>query len=81
MKEINLHGMELTEALIEIHYALKECKNEGFNVIEIIHGYHSGTVLKTYIQSPKFLKEMKKDGFMLKRIRSSNQGATRFQIS
>lgn len=80
MKELNLHGFELTDAIIEIHFAIQECINEGDKIIELIHGYHSGSVLKNYIQSKKFIDHFQKEGFKLKRIKASNQGTTRFQI-
>ena len=78
--ECDLHGLEQAEAYIEIIHALKECKTENDNKIHLIHGYHSGTALKSYIQSPKFLAQMKKHGFRLTRIKSSNQGTSSFVI-
>ena len=78
--EIDLHGFELADAIIEINYALKESSNNDEKVIIFIHGYHSGSILQGYIRSPKFLKQMKKNGYVLKRMKSPNQGTTSFQI-
>jgi dsDNA-specific endonuclease/ATPase MutS2 len=78
--EVDLHGFELADAVIEINYALKEISNNGEKVVKFIHGYHSGSILQGYIRSPKFLKQMKKNGYNLKRLKSSNQGTTSFQI-
>jgi len=76
--EIRIRGLELWEALEEISYRLEECQIKGIQEISIIHGYRKGQVLKNYIQSEGFLKEMKREGFRLKRIESSNPGVSNF---
>ena len=76
--EIKIRGLELWEALEEISYCLEECQIKGIQEISIIHGYRKGQVLKNYIQSEGFLKEMKREGFRLKRIESSNPGVSNF---
>ena len=78
---VDLHGFELAEALIEINYGLQECRTDQENDIEFIHGFHSGSVLQSYIRSPKFIAQMKREGFNLTRIRASNKGTTRFQLN
>lgn len=65
--EIALHELELWEALEEIVYKLEECKTRGIREITLIYGFHRGQVLKNYIQSEGFLKEMAKEGFKLKK--------------
>ncbi len=79
--EINLHGFELREALDEISYCLEVCKAKGIQEISIIHGYHGKHVLKNYIESDGFLKEMDREGFKLSRKSSSNPGISNFSIS
>ena len=80
MMEIDLHGLELWEALEEIVYKLEECKTRGIQEITLIHGFHRGKVLKNYIQSKGFLKEMEKEGFKLKKKNNPNSGASNFII-
>ena len=78
--EINLHGFELWEAIDEIIYKLEEYQAKGIREITLIHGYHKGQVLKNYIQSERFLIEMSKEGFKLKRIENPNAGVSSFII-
>ena len=68
------------DALDEISYLLKDCDTRGIREISIIHGFHGGQVLKGYIQSEGFLKEMAKEGFRLKRKESGNQGVSCFIV-
>ncbi len=76
--EIDIHRFELMEALDEIIYRLEEYRAKGIREFSIIHGFHGGQVLKNYIQSEGFLKEMAHEGFQLKRKRSSNNGESCF---
>jgi len=76
--KINLHGFELWEAIEEIIYKLEECQANDIREITLIHGYHKGQVIKNYIQSEGFLKEMSKEGFKLKKIESPNSGVSSF---
>jgi len=78
--EVDIHGFELWGAIEEIIYCLEECKVRGIQEISIIHGYHSGKVLKKYIQSEGFLKEIAREGFRLKMKESSNIGVSCFLI-
>lgn len=78
--EVDIHGFELWEAIEEIIYYLEECKVREIQEISIIHGYHSGQVLKNYIQSEGFLKEIAREGFRLKMKESSNIGVSCFLI-
>ncbi len=80
MMEKNLHGLELWEAIEEILYKLGECQMKGIREITLIHGFHKGQVLKNYIQSEGFLKEMGKEGFKLMRKGNTNRGASSFII-
>jgi dsDNA-specific endonuclease/ATPase MutS2 len=78
--EIDIHGLHLWEAIDEIIYFLEECRLNGIQEISIVHGYHHGKILKDYIRSDGFIKEMRREGFSLKKIKSSNEGVTRFLI-
>lgn len=42
---------ELIEAKDEILLKLEECQIKGENVLEIVHGYHRGHVLRDYVRS------------------------------
>jgi len=77
--ELVLHSYELWVALEEILYHLEECQAKGIREISIIHGYH-GKVIKRYIQSEGFIKEMARDGFQLERKSSSNPGVSCFLL-
>jgi len=78
--DLDLHGYELWEALEEILYKLEECRVMGIREISIIHGYHGRKVLKRYIQSEGFLKEMAREGFQLERKTSPNPGVSCFLL-
>ena len=79
--EIDLHGFELREAIDEISYCLDVCQAKGIQDISIIHGYHGKQVLKDYIESEGFLKEMAREGFKLNRKSSSNPGISHFSLN
>ena len=79
--EIRIRGLDLFEALEENSYRLEECQIKGKPEISIINGNRKGQVLKNYIQSWVFLKEMKREGFRLKRIESSNPGVSSFTFN
>lgn len=78
--EIDIHGQELSEAVIEVLYGLKECDTHSDSRIDIIHGYHAGTVLKNYLRSPKFIKDAAKDGFVLTSLKNANPGITSYLV-
>ncbi len=76
----DLHGYELWEALDEITLVLEECKLNGDSQLELVHGFRQGQVLKNYIQSEGFIKEMAREGFKLIRKQSPNPGVSIFEI-
>ncbi|MBD3214017.1 MAG: hypothetical protein GF311_15515 [Candidatus Lokiarchaeota archaeon] len=78
--EIDIHGLHLWEAIDEIIYSLEECRVRNIDHITIIHGYRHGNVLKDYIRSKGFIKEVKRAGFHLKMSGTRNQGETHFKI-
>jgi DNA-nicking Smr family endonuclease len=78
--KIDIHGLHLWEAIDEIIYCLEECQENDITEISIIHGYRHGNVLKDYVQSSGFIREMKRAGFHLKTSETRNQGETHFQI-
>ena len=78
--KIDLHGLELSEAIIEVDYALKECKSTGDLFLEVVHGFNTGRVLKNYFLSQKFLKSMEKEGFRLAKQPPPNPGTTLYKI-
>jgi len=78
--KIDLHRYELWEALDEIVLVLEECKIKGDSILELIHGFKQGQVLKNYIQSEGFIKEMAREGFNLTRSQTSNPGVSIFKL-
>lgn len=78
--EVDIHGMRLWEAIDEILYRLEECRVNGIEMISIVHGYRHGKVLKDYIRSKGFIREIKRAGFILKKQRTRDQGSTSFLI-
>lgn len=83
MKSIDLHGLELSEAIIEIVYCIREMDLSSDNMLEIVHGYHSGRVLKNYIRSKRFLQDINNEGYKIVPIKSNsnNAGASYFKVS
>jgi len=78
--EIDVHGYELWEAIDEILYILEECRINGDRELVIIHGYQRGQVLKSFFQSKKFLEEMARKGFHLRRKETFNPGISCFEL-
>ncbi|TXT62438.1 MAG: hypothetical protein BAJALOKI3v1_580016 [Promethearchaeota archaeon] len=78
--ETDIHGLHLWEAIDEILYCLEECRVNDIDEITIIHGYRHGKVLKDYIRSKGFIREMKRAGFHLRMRGLRTQGETCFQI-
>ncbi|MBY9006683.1 MAG: Smr/MutS family protein [Candidatus Lokiarchaeota archaeon] len=68
------------EAIDEILYRLEECHEKGEKTIILIHGYHGKHILKSYIESEGFLRDIKRGGFKLKRKSNSNPGQSIFDI-
>ena len=78
--ECDLHGCELSEAIIEVFHALEECAVNEDKFLEIVHGYSHGTVLRNYFRSKRFLQDAVREGYKLRIVKSSNPGKTRFLI-
>jgi len=78
--ECDLHGFELSDAIIEVFHALEECSVNEDKYLEIVHGYYHGTVLRNYFRSKRFLQQTTREGYKLRIVRSSNPGKTQFLI-
>ena len=78
--EIDLHGMELHEAMLEISYALEECKTQDDHHLTIIHGYRGSGILKSYFKSRRFRRDVKREGFDLDFIKDKNPGSSSFKV-
>lgn len=78
--DLDLHGMEFAEAMVEIYLCLEECKKRGDSIITFIHGFHAGQTLKNSIRSPRFLSELSKNGYTLKKSEFKDSGKTTFII-
>lgn len=81
MIECDLHNYRFKEAIEEVIRYLRICWKQKINTIRIIHGYH-GHVLKDYIESSIFLKDMKEEGFIMKMNKnlSNNPGVSVFNL-
>lgn len=78
--EINVHGMQVADAEIELMYALEECKLNGDPFLTIVHGYNLGTAIRDQVRSSKFLGRMRRNGYNLQLERISDKGKTTFNI-
>ena len=78
--ECDLHGFELSDAIIEVYHALEECAVNEDKLLEIVHGYYHGTVLRNYFRSKRFLQQTAREGYNLRIVKSSNPGKTQFLI-
>ena len=78
--EIDLHGLELSEAIIEVYHALAECKMYGDNDLTLIHGYRHGRVLQSYFRSPRFLADTQRKGYTLRAVKSGSPATSKYQI-
>jgi len=78
--ECDLHGCELSEAIIEVFHALEECAVNEDKILEIVHGYYHGTVLRNHFRSKRFLQEAAKEGYNIRIIKSPNPGKTQYLI-
>jgi len=74
-KTIDVHGLTVDMAKIEIERFIASCDSKVKRVI-VIHGYHRGDRLKEFIQS--------RNGIRSKRIKQKrltlNQGQTIFEL-
>jgi len=78
--ECDLHGRELSEAIIEVFHALEECAVNEDKSLEIVHGYYHGTVLRNYFRSKRFLQKASKEGYNIRINKSPNPGKTQYLI-
>jgi DNA-nicking Smr family endonuclease len=79
--KIDLHGLTLDEAIIELRLGVVESLQMDDLVIEIVHGYHGGQVLKTYLHSSQFERDMRKEGITISRLKKgSTPGAMLVKI-
>lgn len=79
--KIDLHGLTLDEAILELKMGLIESLQLDDLMIEIIHGYHTGQVLKTYLHSSRFESDMLKEGIVITRLKKgSTPGAMLVKI-
>ena len=78
--ECDLHGFELSEAIIEVFHALEECTVNEDKLLEIVHGYNRGSVLRNYFRSKRFLQGAAREGYKLRFVKSPNPGKTRILI-
>lgn len=78
--ECDLHGFELSEAIIEVFHALEECTVNEDKLLEIVHGYNRGSVLRNYFRSKRFLQGAAREGYKLRFFKSPNPGKTRILI-
>ncbi len=79
--EIDLHGMELQEAMLEISYALKECETQEDHYLTIVHGYRGSGILKSYFSSRRFRRDVKRDGYKLEYVKDKNPGSSKFIVN
>ena len=70
--KIDLHSLTLDEAIIELKLGLLESIQMDNSIVEIIHGYHGGQVLKTYLHSTQFERDMRKAGITISRLKKGS---------
>ena len=78
--ELNVHNHSLEEAVEAILYKFEECKECRDNSLKIIHGHKHGTVIKDYIRSGRFLREIAKMENEVIERNFSEAGSTIFKI-
>lgn len=79
--KIDLHKSELSEAVVDLLVAIRECKINHDSILEIVHGFKHGQVLRNFVRSPKFIQLVAKEGFSIKKKAITNPGSTIFEIS
>ncbi|QEE16817.2 hypothetical protein DSAG12_02647 [Promethearchaeum syntrophicum] len=67
-----MHNNRFKEAIEKVLIYLRTCWKKKISKISIIHGYH-GHILKDYIESSRFIKDMEDEGFFLKKINTKKQ--------
>jgi len=78
--KLNVHKLYLNDALDEIMIKFDECRKLGDNTLEIIHGYKHGTIIKDYIRSDGFIKDVARNGHEIESKNFSDKGVTVFQL-
>jgi len=74
-KTIDIHGYGVQQAKKEIEQLIASCSQDIKEII-VIHGYHSGNVLKDFIRSPQGIRSKR-----LKRKKyTMNQGQTILEL-
>ncbi len=81
MVKIDVHGLFLKDAIEEILIKFDECIELGNYSIEIIHGHKHGTVIRNYIRSEGFIKDVIRRGHKIVSKNFSDKGATIFQLT
>ena len=76
----DVHNLYLKDAIDEILYKLEECKESGDNILQIIHGYKHGNVIKDYLRSKGFISDIGKLGYKLIDKNFSKEGVSVFKI-
>ena len=74
-REIDIHGLTERDALKKLERFIAECSND-VEEIRVIHGYHSGDVLKEMVRNPRKLRSNK----IRRRKLSMNQGETILEL-
>ncbi|MBD3351020.1 MAG: hypothetical protein GF364_06000 [Candidatus Lokiarchaeota archaeon] len=79
--QIDLHGCQRGDAFIEICKALDECKIMMDDQLDIIHGYHQGQSLRSFVRSGRLIKMLRSNGYQVKKINISDPGKTSFSLT
>ncbi|MCF7925865.1 MAG: Smr/MutS family protein [Candidatus Izimaplasma sp.] len=75
MVELDVHGMTKDQAKVEIEKFIARLSNE-VKEVRIIHGFHTGSVLRESIQSTHFIRSKR-----IKRKKlTMNRGETIFEL-
>ena len=79
--QIDLHGYYLAEAIEDVCWRASEAILSGDKVLEIVHGYHHGQVLKNHFRSNAFKQEMRRIGIQIQyQPNSSDEGCSVFTM-
>jgi len=74
-REINIHGLTERDAIKMLEKFIVECSND-VKEIRVIHGFHSGDVLKEMVRNPRKLRSNR----IRRRKLSMNQGETILEL-
>jgi len=78
--DIDLHGRELAEAVVEVFQGLAECKEMGDQFLNIVHGHTHGQTLQQYFRSEKFRASIRRSGYKIKDIIPLSPAITRIVL-